>query len=68
MKLGALLKLPIGDARASCRGEDGACQGMTGPDTDADMGEHMLHFGSRRFPLCSPPVTLGCVQLRGGQK
>ncbi|RWW07362.1 hypothetical protein BHE74_00026637 [Ensete ventricosum] len=47
MKLGALLKLPIGDGRASCRSEDGARQGMAGPDMDADMGEHILHFGSR---------------------
>nr|XP_018673961.1 PREDICTED: kinesin-4 isoform X1 [Musa acuminata subsp. malaccensis]XP_018673963.1 PREDICTED: kinesin-4 isoform X2 [Musa acuminata subsp. malaccensis] len=67
MKLGALLKLPIGDARASCRGEDGACQGMTGPDTDADMAKRrseVIEWLNSLFPGLDIPVDALEEELR----
>ncbi|XP_065003148.1 kinesin-like protein KIN-14C [Musa acuminata AAA Group] len=67
MKLGALLKLPIGDARASCRGEDGACQGMTGSDTDADMAKRrseVIEWLNSLFPGLDIPVDALEEELR----
>ncbi|THU73453.1 hypothetical protein C4D60_Mb04t23010 [Musa balbisiana] len=67
MKLGALLKLPIGDARASCRGEDGACQGMAGPDTDADMAKRrseVIEWLNSLFPGLDIPVDALEEELR----
>ncbi|RRT38925.1 hypothetical protein B296_00023743 [Ensete ventricosum] len=67
MKLGALLKLPIGDGRASCRSEDGARQGMAGPDMDADMAKRrseVIEWLNSLFPGLDIPLDASEGELR----